>query len=154
MNKPPTFIFLLHDIDRLLQKRFEQRDKSLGLPHSYWQALASLNLNEGIHQSGLAEILAVHPFVLVRILDKLEQLGLVERRRHPGDRRTWHLYLRQAAHPLLAEIRDIANATWDESLDGLPDDALADLLETLTLLKTNLIEACHTTADDRKLSHG
>jgi MarR family transcriptional regulator for hemolysin len=154
MNKAPTLIFLLHDIDRLLQKRFEQREKSLGLPHSYWQALASLNLNEGIHQSGLAEILAVHPFVLVRILDRLEYFGLVERRRHPGDRRTWHLYLREAAHPLLAEIRDITDATWEESLDGLSDDAIADLLETLPLLKVNLIAACDTTADDRKISHG
>ena len=154
MNKSPTLLFLLHDIDRLLKKRFEQRETKSGLPQPYWHVLALLHRNEGIQQNRLAEILAVQPFVLVRLLDKLEHFGLVERRQHQGDRRTWHLYLREPAHPLLAELREIAEATLDESLNGLSDRAIGDLLESLTLLKTNLSEACCMAAGDGMASHG
>ena len=94
MNKISTLVFLPRDMDRLLQKGLEEREQSLGLPPSYWQTLTFLNRNEGIHQSGLAGSVAAQPFVLVRNLDKLDHLGLVERRQHQRDRRTWHLYLR------------------------------------------------------------
>jgi MarR family transcriptional regulator for hemolysin len=86
MNNNPTLGFLLHDVARLLRKRFEQRAKSHGLTRSQWQALAYLSKNEGIHQSGLAEILEIEPITLVRILDRLAERGLVERRPHPTDR--------------------------------------------------------------------
>jgi DNA-binding MarR family transcriptional regulator len=42
------------------------------LTRSQWQALAYLAQNEGINQSGLAELLDVEPITLSRILDKLE----------------------------------------------------------------------------------
>ena len=99
MDNAPTLGFLLHDVARLLRKRFEQRARDLGLTRSQWQTLAYLNRNEGIHQSGLADILEIEPITLVRILDRLEERGLVERRRHPTDRRIWLLYLKDAARP-------------------------------------------------------
>ncbi|MGO7675379.1 MarR family transcriptional regulator, partial [Rhizobium ruizarguesonis] len=73
----------------------------LGLTRSQWQTLAYLSNNEGIHQVGLAEILEVEPITLVRILYKLAERGLIERRQHPTDRRIWLLYMRDEAHPLL-----------------------------------------------------
>ena len=93
MTNNPTLGFLLHDVARLLRKRFEQRAKDLGLTRSQWQTLAYLANNEGIHQSGLAEILEIEPITLVRILDKLAERGLIERRQHPTDRRIWLLYM-------------------------------------------------------------
>src|ERR1700742_335619 len=107
----PTIGFLLHDVARLLRKRFEQRAKGLGLTRSQWQPLAYLANNEGIHQAGLADILEIEPITLVRILDKLEARGLVERRQHAADRRIWLLFLTPAAHPILATIRGIGEAT-------------------------------------------
>ncbi len=56
--------------------------------------------------------------------------------------------------PLLADIRAIGDATRGEALAGLSEEALGQLFETLTLMKTNLIEACHAPVDDRKISHG
>ena len=49
MNPAPTLGFLLHDVARLLRKRFEQRAKGLGLTRSQWQTLAYLASNEGIY---------------------------------------------------------------------------------------------------------
>src|SRR4051794_4815078 len=155
MNNTPTLGFLLHDVARLLRKRFEQRAKELGLTRSHWHALAYLNLNEGIHQGGLAEVLEIEPITLVRILDKLEERGLIERRQHPTDRRIWQLYLRDKARPLLAQMRIIGDATRGEALLGLSDEDREHLLRSLTIMKSNLIDACRTPVDDdRKTSHG
>ena len=77
----PTLGFLLHEVARLLRRRFEQNARGSGLTRSQWQVLAYLAKNEGINQSGLADLLEVEPITLCRIVDKLQALGLVERHR-------------------------------------------------------------------------
>ena len=66
----------------------------------------------------MADILEVEPITLTRILDRLEEGGLVERRAHPTDRRIRQLYLTDKAHPLLADIFTIGAATRGEALEG------------------------------------
>ncbi|HVJ44025.1 MAG TPA: MarR family transcriptional regulator [Dongiaceae bacterium] len=141
-SNTPTLGFILHDVARLLRKRFEQRARGLGLTRSQWQTLVYLNVNEGIHQGGLAEILEIEAITLVRILDKLEARGLIERRPHPTDRRIRSLFLCDAARPLIEELRTMGNTTRAEALAGLSADKRELLLEALTQMKTNLIEAC------------
>ena len=79
--------FLLHDVARLMRKRFEQNARDLGLTRSQCQVLAHLARNDGIHQGTLAELLEVEPITLTRIVDRLEEAGLVERQLHRSDRR-------------------------------------------------------------------
>jgi DNA-binding MarR family transcriptional regulator len=154
MDNAPTLGFLLHDVARLLRKRFEQRARDLGLTRSQWQTLAYLNRNEGIHQSGLADILEIEPITLVRILDRLEERGLVERRRHPTDRRIWLLYLKDAARPLIEAMRSIGDVTRQEALAGLSDAERARLVKALCTMKSNLVEACNQPVGDKEASHG
>ncbi|MBZ9656213.1 MarR family winged helix-turn-helix transcriptional regulator [Phyllobacterium lublinensis] len=154
MNNTPTLGFLLHDVARLLRKRFEQRAKCLGLTRSQWQTLAYLANNEGIHQAGLADILEIEPITLVRILDKLEERGLVERRRHPTDRRIWLLFLREETRSLLASMRVIGEATRGEALAGISAEDREFLTRTLTLMKTNLIDACQAPVEDKEKNNG
>ena len=154
MNNAPTLGFLLHDVARLLRKRFEQRAKIWDLTRSQWQTLAYLAKNEGIHQAGLAEILEIEPITLVRILDKLEERGLIERRTHPTDRRIWLLFSREETRPLLASIRVLARLTRAEALADVPAEDREHLIRTLTLMKTNLIDACQTPVEDREKNHG
>ncbi|MET1028052.1 MAG: MarR family transcriptional regulator [Dongiaceae bacterium] len=154
MSNTPTLGFILHDVARLLRKRFEQRAKGLGLTRSQWQTLVYLNINEGIHQGGLAEILEIEPITLVRILDKLEERGLIERRRHPTDRRIWLLFLRDEARPLITTMQEIGAATRADALAGLPQAKHDLLFEALTLMKTNLLEACNQPVDDEEANHG
>lgn len=138
----PTLGFLLHDVARLLRRRFEQRARELGLTRSQWQALAYLAPNEGIQQAALAELLEIEPITLVRILDKLELRGLIERRAHPSDRRCKLLYLTEAARPLLARIRMLGDLTRSEALVGLSADERDALTRMLSTMKSNLLEAC------------
>ncbi len=144
MNSNPPLGFLLHDVARLLRKRFEQRAKCLGLTSSQWQALAYLSNNEGIHQGGLAEMLEIEPITLVRILDKLAERGLIERRQHPTDRRIWLLYMREEAHPLLADMRGLGDVTRGEALEDVSAEEREQLFQILSQMKTNLVQACRT----------
>ncbi|TCU32225.1 MarR family winged helix-turn-helix transcriptional regulator [Rhizobium azibense] len=153
MSAHPTLCFVLHDVARLVRKRFEQHAKCLGLTRSQWQTLAYLEKNEGIHQGGLAEILEVEPITLVGILDRLAERGLVERQ-HPADRRVWLLYMRDEALPLLAQMRVVGQATRGEALDGVCTEQREQLFQILSLMKTNLVQACRTPAARNEQSHG
>ncbi len=151
----PRLGFLLHDVARLLRKRFEQRARSSGLTRAQWQVLVYLAPNEGIHQGGLAELLDIEPITLVRILDKLEARGFVERRRHATDRRIWLLYLQDTVHPLLTILREFADATRTEMLAGIGEEEQRQLFETLSSMKSNLLKACSLPAnDDNEASYG
>jgi MarR family transcriptional regulator for hemolysin len=154
MNANPTLGFLLHDVARLLRKRFEQRAKGFGLTRSQWQTLAYLANNEGIHQAGLAEMLEIEPITLVRILDKMAERGLIERRQHPTDRRSWLLYMRDEARPLLAHMRSLGDETRGEALKGISNEDRNRLSETLALMKTNLVQGCRLAAADKETNHG
>lgn len=154
MVNQPTLGFLLHDVARLLRKRFEQRAKSFGLTRSQWQVLAYLSNNEGIHQGGLADILEIEPITLVRILDKLAERGLIERRQHPKDRRIWLLYMCDAALPLLDAMRQIGELTRGEALGGVSPEQREQLFAILSTMKTNLVQACRTSAAENETKHG
>ena len=151
----PTLGFLLHEVARLLRKRFEQISRECGLTRSQWQALAYLAQNEGINQSGLAEFLEVEPITLSRILDKLEAGGLIERHPDPSDRRVWILRLAPAGRLKLAEARKLGKKIRCEALTGLSEAEGLRLLETLKALKFNLTEACnHSVEKQKRASHG
>jgi MarR family transcriptional regulator for hemolysin len=151
---PPTVGFLLHDVARLLRKRFEQNARGLGLTRSQWQVLAYLDKNEGIQQGGLAELLDVEPITLGRILDKLQACGLVERRAHPRDRRIWLLYLTGKSGPKLEAMRDIGELTRAEAFGDISEASREQLLALLGTMKANLAAACSEAPAERQISHG
>ena len=146
--------FLLHDVARLMRKRFEQNARGLGLTRSQCQVLAHLARNEGIQQSGLADILEVEPITLTRLLDRLEEGGLVERRAHPTDRRIRQLHLTDKAHPLLADIFTIGSATRGEALEGVAEEDRDRLFALLSSMKANLLAKAVPAAAERSTSNG
>src|SRR5258705_13782238 len=107
----PTLGFLLHEVARLLRRRFEQNARGFGLTRSQWHVLAYLANNEGINQCGLADLLEIEPITLCRIVDKLQALGLVERHPDPSDRRARRLPLTPPARPKLSPRLKLSEAT-------------------------------------------
>src|SRR5260370_25183106 len=85
----PNVGALLHDVARLIRRRFERRTRQTGLSITRQQARALLSVarNEGLSQAAVATLLDIEPIALVRLLDRLHEEGLVERRLHPTDPR-------------------------------------------------------------------
>ncbi len=153
-----TLGFILNDTARLLRKRFEQRARGLGPTRAQWQVLSYLARNEGIQQSALADILELEPITLGRIVDRLEVADLIQRRRHPHDRRIWQLHLEPKAHDLLTQMFLVGDATREEALRGLSEDDRVTLTRILAAMKSNLIAACEkpveAAQEPREVAHG
>jgi DNA-binding MarR family transcriptional regulator len=135
---PVTFGFLLHDAARLMRREFDRRAKSSGLTRAQWAVLAALARNEGSNQTALAEVLDIEPITLVRLIDKLEDAGWVERRADPDDRRVRRLFLTETARPLMQQFRGLADATNDAALLGLDPSERRQLFDLLTKVRSNL----------------
>lgn len=133
-----SFGFLLHDIARLMRKRFDQRARSLNLTRAQWQVLAHLARHEGINQAGLAEILEIKPITLGRLIDRMAEAGWVERRAHRSDRRVRQLYLTAKAEPVFARMRALGDETREEALAGLSLNERERLTATLLGIRSNL----------------
>jgi MarR family transcriptional regulator for hemolysin len=155
MEADSTLDFLLHDVARLLKKRFEQNSRGSGLTRSQRQVLTYLAQIEGINQARLAELIEIEPITLGRLVDKLETLGLVERHPHPTDRRTWLLHLMPTARNRLEQAGEYGDVTRREALAGVSEADRQCLLMTLDAMKANLTEACDASiAGQKRASHG
>ncbi len=132
--------FLMGDVSRLLRKRFDMRARELGLTRAQWRVLARLRRREGINQRDLAEILEIENITLTRHIDRLEEKGLVERRRDPADRRAWNLYLNARVQPILDRMREFSEMTRAEALGSISETDSERLIDQLLQIKGNMLE--------------
>src|SRR5258708_16581938 len=111
------FGFVLHDVARLLRRRFEQylRADAIGLTRTQCAVLAHLARQEGINQATLAQLLDVEPITLVHLLDRLQDAGFIQRKPDPKDRRAYALELTPKARPALTRLYDLPDSTSDEA---------------------------------------
>lgn len=140
MSALHSFGFLLKDTSRRYVQRFEQRAGELGLTLPQCKALVYLARGEGISQAQLSEISDIEPMTLVRILDRMESDGWVERRNDPGDRRARCLYLKSKAKPLLETIERLSALTRDEAFAGIPGEEAELAVAVLERVRANLAE--------------
>ena len=110
--------FTIMDVASMLRTYADQRARQFGISRAQWAVLVRLDRTEGLKQSELAEILDLQPISLTRLLDRLADNGLIERRPDPNDRRANRLYLMPAARPLLDQLADLGADMMEEVLDG------------------------------------
>src|SRR5690242_12785422 len=111
MDRHRNFGFLLKDVSHRYVLRFEQRARGMSLTLPQCKALVRLEKNEGASQARLAALADVEPMTMVRILDRMEADGLLERRPDPADRRARCLYLTAKGKALLDQIWRLAEQT-------------------------------------------
>lgn len=130
--------FLLSDASRLVRRAFDERARTIGVTRPQWQVLASLRRNEGSNQGTLADLLDVEPITLCRMVDRLQDAGLVERHPDPSDRRAWRLFLTPRALDLLQDLQPFAEQVMDAALEGVSPAEQARLRATLDRIRRNL----------------
>jgi len=131
--------FLLSDVSRLMRRRFDERARQVGATRAQWRTLTTLSRNEGINQGALADLLEVEPITLCRMIDRLEESGLVERRRDPADRRAWQLFLTDKSKPMLTDLKAMADDLIEQVLSGIDAADRAVLGRSLDLMRANLL---------------
>jgi DNA-binding MarR family transcriptional regulator len=130
--------FLLGDAARLLRRSFDERARAIGVTRPQWRVLALLRRFDGSTQVTLADMLDVEPITLGRMVDRLQDAGLVERRADPNDRRAWRLHLTDAGHAKSKDLLPTASALLVDSLQGLSEAKQAELEEMLNIIRANL----------------
>jgi MarR family transcriptional regulator for hemolysin len=130
--------FQIMDVARMLRTYADQRARPFGISRAQWAVLIRIERTEGLKQSELAEILDLQPISLTRLLDRLAESGLIERRADPNDRRANRLYLRPAARPLLDQLAELGTDMMAAVLEGLDGTTIERMLNDLLLIKDNL----------------
>jgi DNA-binding MarR family transcriptional regulator len=133
-----NFGFLLRDVSRRYVLRFEQRAREISLTLAQCGVLIRLENNEGVSQARLAELADVEPMTMVRIIDRMERDGLLERRPDPEDRRARRVYLAGKAKPVLDEIWRLVELTQAESFAGVGPQEREDFVGVLRRIHDNL----------------
>ena len=130
--------FLLKDVSRRYTRRFEERAQRFALTLPQCRVLILLQDNEGVSQKRLAELAELDPMTLVRILDRMEADGWVQRRFDPTDRRAHTIWLTAAAGTVLEQIWRLIGETRAEMLQGLSGEERAQLVALLERVHANL----------------
>jgi DNA-binding MarR family transcriptional regulator len=128
----------LVESSRLLRNYIDHRAKERGTTRAQWIVLFRLRENEGLSQVDLADVLELQPISLVRLLDRLVEHGLLERRHDPKDRRANRLFLTAKGRKLVDDLDSLRDAIAVDVLHDLPDDALQITLDTLREVKDRI----------------
>ena len=128
----------LVESSRLLRNYIDHRAKSRGTTRAQWSVLFRLRQQEGLSQVDLADVLELQPISLVRLLDRLVEHGLLERRHDPKDRRANRLFLTTSGKQLVDDLDSLRDAIAIDVLHDLPDDAIKTSLSTLREIKDRI----------------
>jgi DNA-binding MarR family transcriptional regulator len=146
--------FLLSQLGAYSAHDFAKRLAPLGMRPGHFGLLMHLSRGEGQSQQRLADAMGIHRNVMVGLVDELEDRGLIERRRHPADRRAHAIHLTAAAHDLLGRAQRVADEHEAELLAGIGEDDRTFLIALLQHLAehTGLPPGVHPGLNDNQLS--
>jgi MarR family transcriptional regulator for hemolysin len=125
----------------MLRTFADHKASQFGITRAQWVVLVRLDRFEGLKQSELAEMLDLQPITLTRLLDRLCDNGLIERRSDPADRRAKRLYLTPAARPLLERLGDLGDELMATALAGVAREDIERMVAQLATVKENLRQA-------------
>jgi MarR family transcriptional regulator for hemolysin len=128
----------LVESSRLLRNYIDHRAKSRGTTRAQWIVLFRLRQQEGLSQVDLADVLELQPISLVRLLDRLVEHGLLERRHDPKDRRANRLFLTASGRQLVDDLDSLRDAIATDVLHDMPGDAIKTSLSTLREIKDRI----------------
>jgi DNA-binding MarR family transcriptional regulator len=106
--------YLTHVTALLLKRELIEAIKKseINVTPEQWAILNRLNEHQGLTQKEVATLSFKDNANITRIIDKLEDKGLVERRANPKDRRIWKVFITKEGQ----EVRDVIEPLAEEVL--------------------------------------
>lgn len=142
MSRDPAIrrevLFQITDVARAMRTYIDQRAREHGMTRAQWGVLLRLERQEGMMQAEMAETLEIRPISLARLIDRLCDQKLVQRRPHPSDRRANRLYLTAKGRTTLAQLVPLGREVSAEVLSTFNEAQTGELLQTLLRIKRNI----------------
>jgi DNA-binding MarR family transcriptional regulator len=132
-----TFPFEIGETAHALRKAFDRLAVGLGVTRAQWKVLFKLTRTPGLRQVELADMLDLEPITLCRIVDRLEEAGLVERSRDPEDRRAWRLHVTAKAQPLIDKLQKIGAELVEQAFTGIDPQDIETTRKVLARVREN-----------------
>jgi DNA-binding MarR family transcriptional regulator len=142
-DDPNMIVRLLLETARLACSRYDRalRAHLPGMTLGRCAVLIQLAQHERPNQAALAQILDIRPITLVRLLDRLEAGGFVERIPDPDDRRAHVLALTAKALPIIESIHDLNRKTFNDLHLGISEAEATQLRVLLSRIRSELTAA-------------
>jgi len=138
LDHKKQLITQLVESSRFVRNYIDHRAKGRGTTRAQWIVLFRLREQEGLSQVDLADVLELQPISLVRLLDRLVEHGLVERKHDPRDRRANRLFLTPAGRQLAGDLDSLRESIATDVLQDVPDAAIETSLKTLRDIKERI----------------
>jgi DNA-binding MarR family transcriptional regulator len=129
------------ETSRMMRRYYDRRASALGVTTAQWRLLLRLYREPGLKQVELAERMDVEPITACRIVDRLEEAGLVERQRDPDDRRAWRLVVTEKAEPIMTRLRTLAEEMSGEAFAGMCVEDVEAMRGKLSRIRENVSRA-------------
>jgi len=97
--------------------------------------LAFLWQQDGLTQVELSEKGQIDRTTVGGLVDRLEKVGLVERRQHPQDRRAYEIYLTDRGRELEGPLSECAGRSLSKFTRGLNEQEICELRRMLSILR-------------------
>lgn len=130
--------YLLSDSARLLRRSFDEHVRALGITSVQARLLLILNRHPGENQAAYAERLEVEPITLCRMVDRMEEAGLVERLPHPKDRRARILRLTDKSLKEIERIQQALKVLIETMMNGFTEGEEEQFMAMLGRVSDNL----------------
>ena len=131
--------YLIHEVARLMKRRFEEQARIHGITLPQWRTLAQIALNEGITQAKLAAQTDIDPMTMSGVLDRLEKRGLIDRYPDPTDSRAKLARITPAGEEVFATARKVGLSMYEAALKGVPPKDRETVVAVLEKMRGNLI---------------
>jgi MarR family transcriptional regulator, transcriptional regulator for hemolysin len=131
-------LVLVTDVARHIRTFADYEAQSLGLTRAQLTILARLERQADISQNELAAVAEVTATTIARLIDRLEELGFVERCHDPADRRVWRLRVTRKGASLTHGIDDICARLDDALTAGISPAVLKAMVKGLRQMKENV----------------
>jgi len=130
--------YLANHMARLFAKGLQQRIRPLGLAPAQFMTLLALWEEDGLTQRDLVDRLDVEQATMANTLSRMERDGLIERRSHPGDRRSQSIHLTPKSAALRAPATEAAQAQNEAALAGFSEDERRTFLDLMRRAITSM----------------
>jgi MarR family transcriptional regulator, transcriptional regulator for hemolysin len=128
----------LHMVAHAWRTELDRRLRPSGFSHSRWLLLLHLSRHDGCTHRELAQHMGIEAATLVRLVDRMEQEGLLKRCGSDTDRRVKHLNLSAAGKKAVELIRNHAAVLRKEILSGSSKHDIGVSIEVLGRIRDKL----------------
>lgn len=138
MSRKPISYSFFYTFPRMIRHfmvNFNGFHEKYGLNRTQYHALSMLGFREGVNMSGLWQAMGMTKGNMTSIINHLLDLGYVEKRQNPSDRRNNLIYLSAKGREIYGETMQLIEDHMSNSLDRLDSEDSEQFRTAVRLLE-------------------